>query len=309
MAHKKKHAEHVNNERWLVSYADFMTLLFAFFTSLYAISTVDAKKAGKMVFSTRAAFNLEFFTTDKQVLGGSDGNTGGDLTQPKTLIQRAVQPMPPLLSLNHRKPYSPDEVRKLAKNLDSYIKRANLGEKISVKLQQRTLIVSLAAAAFFDSGTADMRSESLHLLDTVAQMLVVTGHNLTVEGHTDDRPISSMRYRSNWELSTARSATVIAYLMEEFAFPPQLLTAAGYASYHPVADNNTPEGRVANRRVDLVLHYGSGGPSGSGSEQSPTDSASMSGQDFQSVPAKADGGSAKKPRQFGATKSLKSSAH
>ena len=255
MARKKKHPEHANNERWLVSYADFITLLFAFFTSLYAISTVDAQKAGKMIFSTRSAFNLDFFPTEKPVLGSPSQDKPPALPPEKALIEHSIRPVPMPIQANTRQPYTPNEVRGLAKDLQEWIRREKLEQKLSVRLSERKLVVSLAAAAFFDAGDADVRIDSLPIFDSVVRVLLQTGHQIGVEGHTDDQPVHSWRYKNNWDLSTARAVHVVSYLIEEFGYPPQLLAAAGYAAYRPVADNGTAAGRAANRRVDLVLEY------------------------------------------------------
>jgi len=253
VARRKKHEEHVNHERWLVSYADFMTLLFAFFTSMYAISTVDANKAGKMVFSTRAAFNLDFFPSDKPVLG--------EPTQVQNAVKSLEKLVPPFekpLPINRRdKPppqrYKPEQIKTLADDLQKFVEQKGLSGKMRVRLERRGLVVSMAAAALFDSGSADMRRDTLPLLDMVVQKLMATGHPIMVEGHTDDRTARGAAYRSNWDLSTSRATRVVAYMIEEFAFPPDMLSAAGYASYHPVGDNETADGRAANRRVDLVV--------------------------------------------------------
>ena len=248
---RRKPPEHVNNERWLVSYADFITLLFAFFTSLYAISTVDARKAGKMVFSTRAAFNLEFFRQDKPVLGYPTSGRSSI----KDIILPDKRVMPGLPQSDLPPPVTEEasrEIRRLAKDLETYVGSEGLGDKLKVRVQRQRLIVSLAAAAFFGSGNAEMRPESLPTFDVVAEKLLRSGYALRVEGHTDDRQPHGA-FRNNWELSTARAVRVVQYLLEEFAYPADYLAAAGYSSYRPVESNSTEAGRAANRRVDLVL--------------------------------------------------------
>jgi chemotaxis protein MotB len=249
---RRKHDEHVNNERWLVSYADFITLLFAFFTSLYAISTVDARKAGKMVFSTRAAFNLEFFRTEKPVLGygGSAPPSLKDLMLP----DKKVIPGPPKTSMPPPgSEESARQMRRLAKDLEQFVDLQGLRDKLKIRVTRERVIVSMAAAAFFRAGEAEVRPDSLPSLNAVAERLLSSGYALRVEGHTDDSGPTGGRYRSNWELSTARAVRVVRYLLEEFAYPASDLSAAGYSSFRPVATNATEEGRASNRRVDLVL--------------------------------------------------------
>jgi chemotaxis protein MotB len=251
MARRHKKEEHVNNERWLVSYADFITLLFAFFTSLYAISTVDARKAGKMVFSTRAAFNMDFFRQEKPVFGYPTPNKPSlkDLVVPD---RRVLMGLPQSESPQGQEDKS-RQLRRLAKNIERYVDLKGLRDKMKVRVMREQLIVSLAAAAFFGPGDAEIRPDSLPALNLIAEQLMTMTCALRVEGHTDDQPPHSGRYRSNWELSTARAVNVVQYLLEEFVYRASDLSAAGYASYRPVADNSTEAGRAANRRVDLVL--------------------------------------------------------
>jgi len=249
MAKKPKHAEHVNLERWLVSYADFITLLFAFFTSLYAISMMEASKQGKMVFSTRAAFNMDFFKTKTPVLGASsqqqdDFNIGANLKRkPKAEKKKK-------LVQKHKL-----RLRKLARELENHIAHKNLADHIKVRTTRNGITISLREAGFFGPGSAEVRQESLPVLDMIAEKLVRIGQPVRVEGHTDDQPTKSSRkgFRSNWELSSARAINVVSYLVEEFAYPADRLSAAGYSSFRPIASNETPEGRSLNRRVDLVL--------------------------------------------------------
>jgi chemotaxis protein MotB len=256
MARKHKAAHGGNHERWLVSYADFMTLLFAFFTSMYAISTVDSQKAGKMVFSTRAAFNLDFFPSDKPVLGSGGGQAQDVVKGPEKVVAAMERPFAFRPRDKPRGRYNPQRMLALADDLQRYIDDTGLGSKVRVRMTMRGLILSMAAAALFDSGSSEVRRESLPMLDIVATKVLASGHPIMIEGHTDDRALRSVSYRSNWELSTARATRVLSYLVEEFAYPPEMLAAAGYASYHPVAANDTAEGRAENRRVDLVVLSG-----------------------------------------------------
>jgi chemotaxis protein MotB len=132
---------------------------------------------------------------------------------------------------------------------------------VQVTLDRRGVVVSLAEAGFFESGQAEVRSDALPALDGLADAL--RAHDLrqpiqlTVEGHTDDRPVRG-RYRSNWELSTARATAVIARLVELHGFAPARLTAAGYGEWRPVAGNDTPEGRAKNRRVEVRVRLDDG---------------------------------------------------
>lgn len=254
MGRKKKHEEHVNHERWLVSYADFITLLFAFFTSMYAISTVDAKKAGQMVFSTRAAFNLDFFPSDKPVLGMSSPEDPPPVDSVKTPREKIIPETPkPKKKGRTIEIRSSRGIQSVARELNDFIAAKKLSQQIQVRVRGTGLIVSLGEAAFFDPGQADIKSTSLEVFDAISEKILQTGHPIRVEGHTDDSQVRGGKFDSNWELSAARAVRVVRYLSEEFAYPDSLMSIAGYAAYQPIADNNTKEGRAQNRRVDLVI--------------------------------------------------------
>ena len=253
MARKKKHPEHVNHERWLVSYADFITLLFAFFTTLYAISTVDAQKVGKMVYSMQQAFNADFFPSKDAVLGGRP--VSSSVAQDK-LVQSMSQKQGgagggggDADGIGEAK-----RMRALAHQVVNTIQARGLAGKVSVRVDpQRGVVISLAEAAVFGSGEADFQEEARETMEAVAEIMRKAPHTVRIEGHTDDRPIRTSRYPSNWELSTARAVNVSKALIEEFGFSPARVSAAGYASHRPVAGNDTSDGRSRNRRVDIVL--------------------------------------------------------
>jgi chemotaxis protein MotB len=252
---KKADEEPISHERWLVSYADFITLLFAFFTSLYAISTIDAEKAGKMVFSTRAAFSLGFFPTDKPLMGVPPSDKQEAHLPPGKVLAPLEQPSSAKVKDWQDGKVSAQRVRALARELERYVTRESLDNEVVVRLERRGLVVSLAAAALFAPGSTQMKRESLRIVDSIAEKLIETGLHLRVEGHTDDLPSASGRSTSDWRISTERALNVVTYLVEEFAYPAHRLSAAGFAAYRPLADNVSPRGRAANRRVDLVLEY------------------------------------------------------
>ena len=258
MARKPKKEEHVNHERWLVSYADFMTLLFAFFTSLYAISTVDARKAGKMVFSTRAAFNLDFFPSDKPVLGLQNANDPlgmniSDLPRQGSGIgSGGVGGGKGGGSGARSGGLNPRTARQLLQDLQRLVEGGKLAG-ISVRAARDGMVVSLKDTVFFAPGSATIAAKALKVLDPVLAKIIETRLDIRIEGHTDDAPIAGVRYRSNWELSTARAVSVLRHLTLEFAYPPERLSVAGYAAAKAQLGQDGAEGRASNRRVDLVL--------------------------------------------------------
>ena len=254
MARRKKKEEHMNHERWLVSYADFITLLFAFFTSLYAISTVDAKKAGQLVFSTRSAFNMDFFPTTKATLGSSHPEPALELPTQVSMVREQFVPIKNKKAtvFNPEGSMSIAEFRSVYNDVSQAVSTKQL-YGVSVSHNKYGIVVSLKDATFFEPGKAELRREALPTLDAVIERLLGKHLDIRVEGHTDGTMFTGTRYRSNWELSTARASSVVSYLIEQFAYPSESLSIAGFASNKPVGDNTTEIGRASNRRVDIVL--------------------------------------------------------
>ncbi len=276
MARKKKPPEHANHERWLVSYADFITLLFAFFTTLYAISTVDAKKMGKMVMSMRASFDSTMFPAGSPKLALGDGNGGA--TTPHDVIERIR--VPKELTLRETAMQSLQDMKANFKTKGTSVlkdagggggtaDKKTLGElkreietllgpeivkgKVRTRLDARGLIISLGEVGLFDSASDELKPEGRAMLDALVTSLMGTDNQIRIEGHTDNVPIKTARFPSNWELSTARATSVVSYAVTNLGLSPNRLSAAGYAEFHPVAANDSPDGRARNRRVDVLV--------------------------------------------------------
>ena len=258
---KKKAPEPINHERWLVSYADFITLLFAFFTTLYAISTVDAQKMGKMVTSMRASFDSTMFPPGADRLMINQGSGGASLSTKETSQKiYSSKPFNPQSLKDLKSDFGPKgnssggkDLGSLKRDVESLVGKPALESKVQTKMDRRGLIISLGEGGFFDSGSDQLKPEGRTLLDAIATGLISTANHIRVEGHTDNVPISSSRFPSNWELSTARATAIVAYLISKFGFAPDRLSAAGYAEFRPMATNDTVEGRARNRRVDILV--------------------------------------------------------
>jgi len=266
---KKKPEDHISRERWLVSYADFITLLFAFFTTLYAISTVDAQKMGRMVMSMRASFDNSLFAAGSDRLSLSQGpGANGDPAAGQRVIENLRSPKRAGQSgasfsgtrdlgavfPSREGPGSPEKIlSSLRRSVESLVGPEALGSRVRTRMDERGLVISLGEGGFFDSGSDILKPEGRALLDAIASALAQTDNQIRVEGHTDNVPISNARFPSNWELSTARATTVVAYLIDKFKFAPERLSAGGYSEYRPVESNATAEGRSRNRRVDIVV--------------------------------------------------------
>jgi chemotaxis protein MotB len=225
---RRSAAPTLNHERWLVSYADFITLLFAFFTTMYAISTVDAQKMTKMVASMQVALK---------------GDPANAPPVPLPLPAAPATPVVPRL----------DNLVELRRQLTGRLKRPIAEGHVALDVDSRGLVVSIREAGSFASGSAELSEAARGVLAEIAAPLSELPHQVRVEGHTDDTPIRTARFQSNWELSTARATEVIAYLQNELRLPATRLSAAGYGEFHPRVPNSSPATRAQNRRVDLVV--------------------------------------------------------
>jgi chemotaxis protein MotB len=212
-------------DRWLLSYADFVTLLFALFVTMYAVSTVDTAKLAPMASSLQEAFDGE-------------------------APQAGPMPVVDGGSLVPRQPPALDTVRH---ELSRVLADAIAAGRLEVIEDSRGLVVSLPESATFAPASTEVTEGALELIARVASAVQPFGHSLRIEGHTDNVPIRTRTFQSNWELSTARASTVIRFLIERLAFDPRRLSAAGYGEFHPRASNDSPESRARNRRVDIVI--------------------------------------------------------
>lgn len=238
MSRRKRTAKHVNHERWLVSYADFITLLFAFFVVLYSSSQVDKRKMGKLAESIQAAFQkLGVFDTSNTQIPLSDSEA-----VPFSQIEAAD---------NNGRTTAP--MRDIAADLQKALAPEISKHIVELKGSKQGLIISLREVGFYLSGSATLRPSSKDAIDRLAAVLQSRTELLRIEGHTDDVPIHNGRFESNWELSTARASNLVKLFVEHYGLRGQRLSAAGYAEFHPVAANDSPEGRAKNRRIDIVV--------------------------------------------------------
>jgi chemotaxis protein MotB len=255
---RKKEEEHENHERWLVSYADFITLLFAFFTTLYAISTVDAQKAGKLVASLQRSFESNLFPSGSRALslnpGPGNNPSSQEVLQTTDLRGTHIKNASGLPSAFKRQLLNGEkDLGRLKKQIETILSAEVEKGRLRMKIEARGLVISLGEAGLYDSGSDQIKPEGKPLLDTIASSLAFLDNEMRVEGHTDNVPIRNSRFPSNWELSTARATGMLRYLVEKFNFRPESLSPAGYAEYRPAATNDTDEGRTRNRRVDIIV--------------------------------------------------------
>jgi chemotaxis protein MotB len=247
VARKKKLPEQANHDRWLISYADFITLLFAFFVVMFASSQTDKGKAQRVSDSvTRALDGEKVSTVIASILGGtvSDKGRGNAMMRGPGGTQKPVE---------DKRDQKLAELVPSLKVLSEELRKEIEEGRIEISMQQRGLVVSFTQAALFSSGEAVISAEALSGLEKLAAAMKKIPNPVRLEGHSDSIPIRTPRFRSNWELSAARSIALMEILSDRFGVPQERLSIAGYADTAPIASNDTAEGRARNRRVDIVL--------------------------------------------------------
>ena len=215
-----------NPDRWLLTYADLITLLLAFFIVMYSMSQMDAKKFGKV----------------QQALQGI--LKGG----PSILREQSLDTLADGHGL-----LKTGSLRMLQTKISEKARTLSDSEEISTELSERGLTIHIMESALFDEGQADLKARARRVLDMVGVDVIQMPNHVRIEGHTDDRPISNSRYPSNWELSATRATEVVRYFIGQHNYPPNKISALGYASYRPYVPNNSIENRAKNRRVDIVV--------------------------------------------------------
>ncbi len=251
MKDRQRPDDHVSHERWLVSYADFVTLLFAFFVVLYASAQIDKQRAARLSDAIDSAFQqLGIFERDPHKPGEVD---------PKISLPSAVNGGQ---DLSRWAPSGQEKLGAGQKQDNFNALRSELGNALSAEIARNEvalhmeadgLVVSLREAGFFDSGSATIKPGAQAAFARVANILREHSCAVRIEGHTDNVPIHTAQFASNWELSTARATSLVKALIMQYDVPSERLSAAGYAEFHPAAGNDTAKGRQLNRRVDVVL--------------------------------------------------------
>jgi chemotaxis protein MotB len=239
MKRRRQYEEHINHERWLVSYADFMTLLFALFVVLFASAHQSKKSIESVSKAVRSGFQeMGAFSSSDSAADNSRvmGPTSTGEARPSTVSANAGIDMVELQ-------------KKLHKALGKEIER----QEVVLRMTPEGFVISLHELGFFNSGEARLTPGAGDKIKRIANVLMEYGLDMRVEGHTDNVPIHNAAFPSNWDLSTARAMAVAMMLLKESGVDPQRMSIAGYGEYHPAASNDTAEGRRANRRVDIVV--------------------------------------------------------
>lgn len=227
----KKKPKKENGERWLLTYSDLITLLMIFFVIMYASSNIDKTKYKQIASSFQNAFT-----------GGGKNPVGEDGSK---VIDKDSVPAP--LVTEEQK------LNDVKEKIDKDIKENNLTGEVSTKIEERGLVISFKDEMLFKSGDASIRKSSVNDLKKIAEGLSKIPNYIRVEGHTDNVPISNSMYSSNWQLSSVRAANVAQFISDNSGINPSKLSAIGYGENRPIADNKSEDGRLKNRRVDIVI--------------------------------------------------------
>ncbi|MFP4661036.1 MAG: flagellar motor protein MotB [Halanaerobiales bacterium] len=227
---KKQEESQPGSPAWMTTFGDMMTLLLVFFVLLYSFSIMDLEKFEGFISALQSKLGvLEGGTTISDENRVSRGSQGQD--------------------------FNPDNAnfQKVMGELRQYIDEQELNDRVKLEVNERGLVVRLTGQILYDLGRAEIKSEGREVLNQVADSIIGVPNDVVVEGHTDDWPISTERFPSNWELSTTRATNVIRYFIEEHNINPARLSAAGYSEYRPLVDNETAIMRARNRRVEIVV--------------------------------------------------------
>jgi chemotaxis protein MotB len=238
---------HTNQDRWMVSYADFITMLFALFVVLFAFAKADQKKQMPVSAAIDSAFrSLGIFPDSARRPAASANGAAG--------AEQSAMPMNIVMGEDVLSPAKvKDDLEQMRRELTQALSNQVATHTVSIQMGRDGLVISLREAGFFDSGSAVPKPETLPTLRKIAASLGRTAYDLRIEGHTDNIPIHTAEFDSNWELSSARATRIARTFIGLKAIPPDRISAAGYAEFHPAASNGTAEGRAENRRVDLVV--------------------------------------------------------
>lgn len=249
MRRKKKHEDHVD-ESWLIPYADILTLLLALFIVLFAASELDSKKFEAISKSFNSALQggtgiLQFDSAVEAIDETAQIPKMGEAESPEENQNEMT------LEQDQK------ELRELQKVIEGYIKEKGLSPRLQTELSKQGLLLTITEGVLFAPGNAEVVGEARTIAEEISHLIVTDlPRQIAIEGHTDNHPIHTEKYPSNWELSSSRSINFMKILLENGKLDPKKFSATGYGEYQPIDTNDTPEGRAKNRRVEvLILPY------------------------------------------------------
>jgi chemotaxis protein MotB len=231
---KKHNEEHENAERWLLTYADLITLLLAFFIMMYTFSKQDAQKYQEVSMHLKAIFAGGTGIAQK---GSVSGTVNFDTISDKNA--------------------SNDEIKQqIEQEINTMAKTNGLKDNYTIFSDERGIIIRIMDKAFFDEGKAELKDSAKKILDKIVPVIKQINNHIRIEGHTDNVPIKTSEFKSNWELSVRRGTEVVRYFIERGGVPPQRISATGYSEYRPLVDNDTAANRALNRRIEIIVAKG-----------------------------------------------------
>lgn len=230
MRKRKGEDEHENLERWLITYADLITLLLAFFIMMYTFSKQDAQKYDEVSKNLKTIFT-----------GGSG------------ILRPGPGVVSSMINLASKVGSNTAVLERLENEVQAMAGSTVGNRSITVFKDERGIVIRIKDRAFFDEGRADLKQTAKEALSKIVPIIKNSNSSIRIEGHTDDVPISTGEFKSNWELSVRRATEVVRHLIETYDFAPQKISASGYAEYQPVARNDTPQNRALNRRIEIIL--------------------------------------------------------
>ena len=251
---KKHHEEHVS-EAWLIPYADILTLLLALFIVLFSMSSIDAVKFQSLAQSFNSAFT------------GAEGVLQYDSPIPPEFETSDIGPIEEELDENEQinkdglaeqlaEQFAADleKLGELQDEINQYIEAKGLVGKLETSLTDEGLMISIGDKVLFESGSANVRASDLYIANEISDLLIMNPpRNIVISGHTDNVPIGTARFESNWELSMVRAMNFMKILLRNDQLDPRWFSAKGYGEYQPIAPNDTSEGRAKNRRVEILI--------------------------------------------------------
>lgn len=235
---KKENPEHID-ESWLIPYADLLTLLLALFIVLFSMSTINADKFSRMA----EVFKVEF-----------DSGTGV-FEYPSPLPSNQMLSPDEVEKVNKANEHDDmEELRQIQAKIEQYIEEKDMSDTFETSLSDEGLMLTIRDNVLFDSGSAELREEHRKVAREISHLLVINPpRNIIISGHTDNVPIRTVNYSSNWELSVMRAVNFMKIILENEKLDPRWFSAKGYGEYQPIASNDSEEGRAKNRRVEILI--------------------------------------------------------
>ena len=237
--------------RWLLTYADLITLLAAFFVMMYSTANADLQKFSRLAVSVRTAFNVPLVGTEVFALGPGMGGTGVDL---------GMGPPVGFTMILANLPQAGRDYVGVNNKMAEFAEVGGVSEQIGVNMSREGIIISIAAGLVFKPGSPELKESSKPTLDRIVELIKPLSNKIRVEGHTDVVPSNSENYPTNWELSAIRAVSVVRYLVEEGGIAPERLSAVACSQYKPLYPNDTREHRAMNRRANILIVYPTGLP-------------------------------------------------